>query len=296
MPDSHPPGARLIFRRGNAELAPPAPVPDGYSPALASVISPGTELRHLASTVTGPARAAGYMTLARAVDGGFLLAPVPHGSPVQLAGTRALRAPPGTAIEHIAVARFQLMAAIGMSRWGTLARNASRVLVVGSGPVAVGCVLELCRLGVTRITVATRHPSPALARLPEVTVTAEVAPAAERTVIDCTGRAGQSLIAVAPGGILGLLGTPPDDAALPAAVVHRTGAAVAGMHELADHDPAASQELFTAVLADVTARVGPEMARSWCRIAPGAQAARLYQELCGPHRPAEPFLLLDWSS
>lgn len=288
-------GARVIFRSGAAELAPATDPPDGCLPALASVVSPGTELRHLAATVTGPARAAGYITLARATGGGFLLAPVPHGAPVPEADSRSLRAPAGTAIEHVAVARFQLMAAAGLARWQQPARQAGRVLVIGSGPVAVGCVLELLRLGTTRITVATRHPSPAVAGMPEVTVVPEPKSGAEPVAIDCTGWAGRSLLAVAPGGILGLLGTPPDDTILPAAGVHRSGITVAGMHELTGYLPATRQDLFEAVLADVTGRVGIGTARSWCQAFPWEQVPRLYQELSGPRRPASPFLLLDWA-
>jgi threonine dehydrogenase-like Zn-dependent dehydrogenase len=194
----------------------------------------------------------------------------------------------------VAVARFQLMAAAGLARWEQLTRDTAHVVVVGSGPVAVGCVLELLRRAVTRVTVVTQHPSPAVAGMPEVTVVSRPQHA-EQLVIDCTGRAGQSLLLLAPGGVLGVLGTPADDVGLPAAVVHRRGIAVAGMHELAGYSPADRQGLFIAVLADVTRRVSLTTARSWCQVFPGEQAERLFRELAGPHRPVSPFLLLDWS-
>jgi hypothetical protein len=296
MTSSHP-GARVIFSRGSAHLAPALPAPAGWVPAQGSVISPGTELRHLAATVTGPDRAAGYMTLTRPVNGsGALLAPVPHGAATSPDDARALRVPAGVAVEHVAVARFQLMAALGLARCRPLLDRAARVLVMGSGPVAVGCVLELHRIGVPLIRVATRHPAPAVARLPGVTVSCGALPAAERVVIDCTGRSGQGLRAAAPGGMLGLLGTPAEDSELPAAMMHRSGVTVVGMHELACFEQAAYQEMFLTVLADVRAGADAGKLRLWYRVVPGEQAPRLYQELKGPRRPAEPFLLLDWAS
>ncbi len=254
MTGNHHPGARVIFSGGTAHLATAVAAPAGWIPARASVISPGTELRHLAATVSGPDRAAGYMTLTRAIGhSGYLLAPVPHGAATCLDDARALSVPAGTAVEHAAVARFQLMAALGLARCQALAGSASRVLVMGSGPVAVGCVLELRRRSVPRIRVATRHPAPAVAGLPGVTVSRYAVPGAERFVIDCTGRAGHGLRATAPGGMLGLLGTPAEDSALPAARLHRSGVIVVGMHELAGHEQAAYQAMFLTVLADVTA-------------------------------------------
>jgi hypothetical protein len=57
------------------------------------------------------------MTLTRQVNGsGALLAPVPHGAATCPDDTRALRVPAGAAVEHVAVARFQLMAALGLAR------------------------------------------------------------------------------------------------------------------------------------------------------------------------------------
>lgn len=98
------------------------------------------------------------------------------------------------------------------------------------------------------------------------------------------------------GGILGLLGTPEDDSVLPAARMHRGGVTVVGMHELAGYEQAAYQATFLTVLADVTTGTGTGQLRSWFRVIPPDQAPRLYGELRGPRRPAEPFLLLDWSS
>lgn len=289
------PGARVVFASGAARLAAPVPPPAGWMPALASVVSPGTELRRLAATISGPDRAAGYMTLARAAEGGLLLAPVPHGAPVDPGDSRALPVPSGCMPGYAAIARFQLMAALGLARHTGPVRGADRVLVLGGGPVATGCVLELRRLGVTKITVATRHPAPASARIPGVTVTRrpdEPAPA----VIDCTGRVTAALRATAPGGFLGLLGTPGGDVPLAAAAVHRAGITVAGMHELAAFSASRYRATFIQVLDWVTTAVGTAMMRSWCRQVPGGDAPALYARLPGPERPPEPFLILTWEA
>ena len=289
-------GARVIFSGGRAHLTHAAAAPRGWLSARFSVISPGTELRHLAATVTGPDHAAGYMTVTRQTrTGDYLLAPVPHGAAASPDDARALGVPAGTAVEHAAVARFQLMAALGLARCRPLLDFLSGTLVIGAGPVAVGCVLELRRLGAGQITVVTRHPSPAAARIPGVTVSPGRTPAGEPVVIDCTGRAGEGLRATAPGGMLGLLGTPARDGGLPAGAIHRNGVTVVGMHELAGHALPGRQEMFLAVLADVTAGSAAELARSWCRVVPGQHAPSLYEALRSKRRPPQPFLLLDWS-
>jgi threonine dehydrogenase-like Zn-dependent dehydrogenase len=251
-------------------------------------------LRGLAATIDGPDRAAGYMTLARSAQG-LLLAPVPHGAPVAPGDSRALIMPAGTWAGHAAIARFQLMAALGLARHTALTRGAPRVLVLGGGPVATGCALELRRLGVPDVAVATRHPAPACACLPGVTVTAEPGGPAP-VVIDCTGRAAAALRFTAPGGFLGLLGTPGDDAPIPAAAVHRSGTVVAGMHELAAFSAARYQAAFTDVLDWVTTTVSTATAMSWCRQVPGQDAPALYARLPGGHRPPEPFLILTWEA
>ena len=261
------PGARVVFRAGTARLAPALPAPDGWEPALASVISPGTELRQLAATTSGPGRAAGYMTLARRGDG-LQLAPVPHGAPVPPGTPRSLAIPAGTPAEHVAVARFQLMAALGLAAHIRTIHAAGRVLVTGSGPVATGCALELRRLGARHVTIATRHPCPAAAGIPGTAVTAPPGPASE-VVIECTGHATAGLEATSPGGFLGLLGTPCGGEGLPAVAVHRAGVTVTGMHELAGHDAARYQDTFTMVLEWVTLAIAAG------RRDPGAAGSRV---------------------
>lgn len=288
------PGARVIFASGAARLAAPVRPPHGWLPAVASVVSPGTELRRLAATIGGPNQAAGYMTLARS-EGRLLLAPVPHGAPVAPDNSQALAVPTGYDVRHAAIARFQLMAALGLSRHAQLIRASRQVLVLGGGPVGTGCALELRRVGVPGIVVATRHPAPASAQITGVTVIREPGEPAS-VVIDCTGRVTPALRYTAPGGFLGLLGTPDGKVALAAAAVHRTGIAVAGMHELAAFSTARYQETFTQVLDWVTANVSTATARFWCRKIPGEDAPALYARLSGPERPPEPFLILTWKA
>jgi hypothetical protein len=289
-------GARVIFSGGAVRLAPAMPTPHGWLPPRVSVVSPGTELRRLKATVAGPDYPAGYMTLTQpGPSGDALLAPVPHGAPVCPNDLRALSVPAGICAEHVAVARFQLIAALGLARWAEALRSAAEVVVIGSGPVAVGCVLELSRLGLPRVRLVTQHPEPAPAGLPTVTVSRSAPAASATAVIDCTGRAHAGLRAVAPGGLLGLLGTPALEDSLPAATIHRAGVTVVGMHELAGGDPQLYRRLFQVVLACVVTTITTATLRSWCRSYPGSQSPRVYTELAGTGRPLEPFLLLHWS-
>ena len=288
------PGARVQFTAGTARLAAALPTPDGWEPAMASLVSPGTELRHLAATTRGPGRAAGYMTLARRGDG-LQLAPVPHGAPVPPRTPRSLAIPAGTPAERVAIARFQLMAALGLAAHLPAIRAADRVLVTGSGPVATGCALELRRIGATQVTVATRHPGPAAAGIPGTVISRLPGPTCA-VVIECTGHTASGLELTSPGGFLGLLGTPRDSEGLPAAAVHRAGVTIAGMHELAGYDAARYQDTFTTVLEWATLAIGDRQARSWCRTVPGEDAPALYACLQGPGRPPEPFLILNWST
>jgi len=289
-------GGRVIFRNGAVILTSAGRVPPGWSAARYSVVSPGTELRRLAATASGNDHAAGYMTVTGSPSGDQQLAPVPHGAAAWPDDHRALPVAHATRPEHVAVARFQLMAALGLGRWASHCRADVPVVVVGGGPVAVGCVLELKRLGVASVVTVTRHPQPAAADLPGVTVVTDPPGASTRpVVIDCTGRSAQALALVAPGGLIGLLGTPDDEAELSSAAVHRSGAAVAGMHELAGHSDDSRRALFQTVLRWVTATVDADAAPGWFTTIPGDQAGPFYAALAGAKRPTTPFVILQWS-
>jgi hypothetical protein len=303
-------GARIRFEDGRARLVPPTSVPEGWLQAAFSVLSPGTEQRYLQATVAGPPRMAGYMALALAPSGspdgdGWVLAAVPHGAAIDPNGAGLLSCPSGAGVEVAAVARFQLMSAVGFARtltgswreapvwWGNPETDVP--LVVGSGPVALGCVLELKRRGAPRVRVLTGRSDAAVGRLPGVTLTAETEPGQHRFVVDATGRAGAAARLVAPGGTLALLGTPEPEETLTAVGVHRGGWIVLGWHELAGHDPAVDQDLYRQIAAWLTDTVEPHQVTAWCRRWPGEQAEQLYSSLTGPNRPSEPVLLLEWT-
>jgi hypothetical protein len=303
-------GGRIRFEGGRACLVPATSVPEGWLPAAFSVVSPGTERRHLEATVAGPPRMAGYMTLARTLSDppngdGWVLAAVPHGAAIDPNHADQLGCPSGAGVEVVAVARFQLMSALGFARtltgswreapvwWGNPETDVP--LVIGSGPVALGCVLELKRRGAPRVQVLTGRSDPAIGRLPGVAVTAAVEPGRHRFVVDATGRAEAAARLVAPGGTLALLGTPEPGDRLSAVGVHRGGWTVLGWHELAGHDPAVDQDLYRQIAAWLTDTVEPHQVTAWCRRWPGEQAEQLYSSLTGPNRPAEPVLLLEWT-
>ena len=290
-------GARIIFRKGAAIPAPPVPVPAGWLAARYSLVSSGTELRRLVGTANGGDHPAGYMTVVGPPGGEQRLVPVPHGAAAKPDDQRSLPIPAATRPEHVAVARFQVMAALGLERWTSYCLAHEAVVVVGGGPVAVGCVLELKRLGVAHVLVVTCHPQPAVADLPDVTVVTQSPPGdpTHSVVIDCTGRSAQALEMVAPGGLLGLLGTAADEADLSSAAVHRRGVAVVGMHELAGHSNESRQAMFQTVLQLVTIAIDIDARRGWFATVPGEQAGRFYAALVSAQRPTPPFAILEWS-
>lgn len=289
-------GCRVRFEYGQARLAPTVPVPQGWLPAVASVVSPGTELRHLADTVHGPGRDAGYMTLARdsPPSGRWLLAPVPHGAAFLADHAGAVTAPSDTALEVAALARFQLMAALGAARLpgGIPIEDA---VVMGSGPVALGCALELRRIGAQRVRVLTARRRAAISLAPGAVLVERVESASANLVIDAAGRPGMAAALVKTGGTLALLGTPGGDAALPAVRIHRGGWTVMGWHELADYDCTRYQYIYAAVAAWLAQAIGQQHLAAWCRRVPGEQAEQVFAALSRSDRPAEPVLLLEWT-
>ncbi|MFC7640262.1 hypothetical protein ACFQX6_03895 [Streptosporangium lutulentum] len=140
-------GPRIHLAGGLARLLPAAPTPDGMIAGRFSVLSPGTERRHLkASNDPGGARDAGYITVGGDASTGWVLAAVPHGAAFDPSSGGTLTAPPGTGVQVTALARFQQMAILGLEQLPAHTELDDAV-VVGSGPVALGCALELCRRG-----------------------------------------------------------------------------------------------------------------------------------------------------
>ncbi|MCC9309167.1 hypothetical protein LN042_19110 [Kitasatospora sp. RB6PN24] len=280
-------GARIRLHAGRAHLFPAVAVPEGMVAGQYSVLSPGTERRHLA----GSDRDAGYMTLGQA-DSAWLLAPVPHGAAFDPQHHGAVIAPAGTGVEVAALARFQQMALLGLDRVPGVELDGA--IVVGSGPVALGCVLELHRRGVTNVRVVTSRRHAPIGRAPGVTCVVPGTPVAARLVIDAAGDPRHAAALTEPGGVLGLLGTPEPTASLSAIEVHRAGWTVVGMHELAAQEAAAYRDAYSTAAAFLTERLPAELLPSWCRTVSGTRAPELYALLTGPGRPAEPVIVFDW--
>ncbi|WP_231650865.1 hypothetical protein, partial [Streptomyces clavuligerus] len=291
-------GARVHLAHGHALLRPPPAkrLPDGWVQGLFSVLSPGTERRHLA----GPGRDAGYMAIGRTLGAGdgpgrWVLAPAPHGAAFDPAAPGTLTAPGTVPVTALAVARFQHIARLALDRLPAAA-DFDRPVVVGSGAVALGCVLELHRRGADRVTVVTGRRHPPIGRAPYVTLTAPDAARPAGLVVDATGEPGQALELTAPGGVLGLLGTPGPETVLPVREAHRNGIVVVGMHELAPAPPGVYGEAFTECVEWITQVVDPGLLAAWCRIVPGDKAPGVYALLNSPSRPADPVIVFDWTT
>ncbi|MEV6986294.1 hypothetical protein AB0M95_34250 [Sphaerisporangium sp. NPDC051017] len=289
-------GARVRLVAGKARLLPATQTPDGLIPAKFSVLSPGTEQRRLAATVSGPAKTSGYMTIGGEQARGWLVAPVPHGAPIdpQLKGT--VVAPPGTSVHVAALARFQLMAALGLTRLSPDRDLMSDAVVVGSGPVALGCVLELRRRGALRVRVLTSRRDAAIGRVPGVQCVNEVEIFAARLVIDAVGAPESTSRLLAHGGVLGLLGTPDENSMLSALRTHRGGWTVIGMHELAAFDVGRYQAGYAEVAAWLNVKVDPALVTSWCRTVPADLVPQVFESLGQRGKADEPITLFSWEA
>ncbi|MFE5604194.1 hypothetical protein ACFQ8O_34000 [Streptomyces coelicoflavus] len=296
MTDSTPSydGARVWFAAGTAHVRLAGEVPEGMLAGRLSVLSPGTERRQLAATVSGPARDAGYMSLGEGSEG-WVLAPAPHGAAFAPSLTGGLAAPSGTSLPVAAVGRFQLMAALGLTHLPA-ATGVQDAVVVGSGPVALGCVLALRRHGAERTRVLTARRHAPIGRAPGVTCVSEVEPSSVTLVIDATGRPDKAAGLVAAGGALGILGTPDENSTLPALATHRGGWTIIGMHELGPAPDGAYQHTYTDAVSWLTEHLDPQLVASWCRRVPGHLAPRIFELLDQPGRPAEPVVLFEWAA
>ncbi len=197
-------------------------------------------------------------------------------------------------MEKAAAARFQLIAAFGMRHPACPAR-AGRALVIGSGPVALGCCLELRRRGVQHVTLLTRRAEVPYAAGLGAEVTGSVPRTAAPLVIDATGDCVRAVQAAAERGVVGLVGSPDPRQALSAALIHRGNVAVIGMHELAGYDHAAYQREFTATLGWLSANFDSATLGSWCLRIGETQVESFYRNLTSSSdRPVRPITLLEW--
>lgn len=286
-------GPRIRLAEGRAHLLPAATVPDGMVPARFSVLSPGTEGRHLRATY-GPvgSRDAGYMTLGGDLTTGWKLAAVPHGAAFDACADGVITVPPGTRLQAAALARFQQMAVLGLDRLPDRV-GLDDVVLVGSGPVALGCALELCRRGAARVRVLTSRPEPPIGRVPGVECVASVVQGSASVVVDAAGTPRHAAALLTKGGTLGLLGTPDPVSQLAALDLHRAGWTVVGMHELLA-GPACYQDAYTTAATWLTWHMDPHLIDGWCRIVLGEGAPALYAAFHGPGRPNEPVVIFSW--
>lgn len=284
-----------MFAGGTALLRPPCAPPPGAVAASASVISPGTELRRMGESEKGSDQPAGYMNIAYLPGGEMMLAPEPHGAWIRINHSRALTVPPNTGLPLVAAARFQLIAAAAMSHPAFHAP--STAVVAGSGPVALGCCLELLRRGTVDLILLTSRDEVPFARDLGIKTTRSITAGSVATVIDATGRIKPALSAVAPGGTFGLLGTPDTDSALSALRLHRQGVAMIGMHELVGYNHSAYQNAFSMVLAWLSATYGGDLAAHWCVRVREEQVLGHYRQLAGngSGRGARPITIVEWA-
>ncbi|WP_433259765.1 hypothetical protein ACQPYK_49230 (plasmid) [Streptosporangium sp. CA-135522] len=275
-------------------MLPAVPVPDGMVRARFSVLSPGTERRHLAAT-EGPdgTRDAGYMTLGGDHSTGWILAAVPHGASFAPSSGGTVTAPPGTRVQAAAVARFQQMAVLGLAQLPAHV-DLGDAVVVGSGPVALGCALELRRRGAMQVRVVTSRPHALISRVPGTQCVTAVEQGSARLVIDAAGAPRRAARLLAPGGTLGLLGTPDPGSVLSSLSLHRAGRTVIGMHELTAVATSRYRDAYTTAATWLNG-LPPDLVDAWCQIMPGELAAGLYADLDGP-RPAEPIVIFSWES
>ncbi|OLT26850.1 hypothetical protein BJF83_20255 [Nocardiopsis sp. CNR-923] len=226
-------------------------------------------------------------------SGGWMIAPVAHGAPFEPDIDGAVVAPEGVSVHVAALARFGQMALLGLDRLPART-DLDNAVVVGSGPVALGCVLELRRRGVRQVRVLTRRAAPPIGHAPGAECVDRLPPGSG-LVIDAVGDPGPIADALSPGSVLGLLGTPEADVVLPAAVMHRGGWTVVGMHELAPMRTGSYQTAYHTVAAHLAETLPPDLIRVWCRTVPGERAPNVHALLAGRGRPQEPVIVFAWA-
>ncbi|MDS1271809.1 hypothetical protein RIF23_16065 [Lipingzhangella sp. LS1_29] len=233
------------------------------------------------------------MSLGRGGDDAWMVAPVPHGAAFDPDHPGIVACAPGTRVEVAALARFQQMALLGLDRL-PVGVELDGAVVLGSGPVAVGCALELHRRGARPIHVCTARRKAAIEGVPGTRIEAQSGVA--HLVIDAAGDPQRAVSMLAAGGVLGLLGTPEEAATIAAAQAHRQGWTVVGMHELADHHPGRYQDAYATVAGWLAAELDSGLVAAWCRTVPGHRAPEVFASLAEPERRLpEPVILFDWS-
>ncbi|NKI73937.1 zinc-binding dehydrogenase [Dickeya sp. CFBP 2040] len=282
---------RVLFDKGRVLLCPPSTLSKDSVHSIASVVSLGTETRQLKKTKNGEPSFAGYMNLVDAGDDGHWILPTPHGSTnaTAMKNPRALAVEKRLPLHYIAASRFQLIAAANLLPDTFYSGQAA---VLGSGPVAFGCVLELTRKKVDTIHVVSKHPEYTHSLLPWTHSMASCRKNMFDVVYDCTGDLSSALEIVKDGGVISVLGTPSEDYSFDLLAVHRRGITLLGMHELR---PSAEDYLarFEQVCSWLSCAVKDNLLSQMCTYWPGEKAPELYERI-GTHQRFGPFIMFQW--
>jgi len=222
----------------------------------------------------------------------LVLEPIPHGAAVVTGNPRSLVVDQNCRLETIAVSRFQLIAAVGLREIGECKAN-TNVVVFGSGPVAIGCLLELQRMGCHEVTVVSTRSFLPGSLPPNARTCRSAPPRTADLAIDCTGAVSPALETAKKGGTVALLGTPSQQQIIDPLYVHRSGLQLLGMHELV---PPAQvyRSLFSEVLAFVHEYSQSLKLESMCERWPGEDAPIVYDRLRKRHHPIAPIVILEW--
>ena len=293
-------GCYLMFDRGKVRLRTSIEnenIPETWLRSQYSIVSPGTELWHLSQTsIFGEVRPAGYMTVGRSESGEFLLAPAPHGATFAKSSNGILKA--GVDFELMAVARFQLIMAIAILRNRTIFQDRAEIVVVGSGPVAMGAVLELLRLSFSKIVVVTFRSNfvkNLFKAFPAVVVQSPDRVTFGKYAIECTGRFERITNCISrleEEGILGLLGSPRSVFKLDLYKIHRKGIRLVGLHELVAFNPVERQHLYQEILVWLK-KIEIVKSKTWFCYWPSRSFGELYRAL-ETKSAQKPLQILDW--
>jgi hypothetical protein len=262
-----------------------------------SIVSPGTEAWAIARSrhenVTIPL---GYMAVQIRRGTNAAIAATPHGTefrgddPSVLTGRGS--------VECLVVGRFQLIAAAALSAVRGSASECRSATIVGSGPVAIGAAFEMRRRGNRHVQMVSRRAAwlrTVMAGVDWLDIRSPKAATPTASVIDCTGTSRGLATAtrlLAPGGIIGLLGSPRVNRGLNLYDVHRRGLKVIGLHELLSSDRS-RQRLFTSIVKWLSNELKLSVVSQWLCSWPGDHASTLY-ELLRRRRAAGLFHLLRW--
>lgn len=267
------------------------PPPKNNVHAFASIVSIGTENRQLQKTKNGEPRFAGYMNLIDTGDGGYWIVPTPHGATSSdgMKNPRALAIDKKLPLHYVIASRFQLISAVNPL---PLRNHSGKVAVLGSGPVAFGCVLELMRNKVDNIHLVSKHPEYTHSFMPWVHSMSSGKKNLFDIVYDCTGDLSSALKIVKDGGAISVLGTPPEDSSFDLLAIHRRGITIFGMHEL--HPPAKDYVMqFNQICTWISHTIKEDILSRMCTYWPGENAPELYKRI-GNHQRFCPFIMFQW--